>query len=77
MNGAIVYEYDIVNEFDEYYRQASSGIEGLRMFDHTINWTFGMPSSEHTGRDTAVCLSRVKDTALGHGRVPRPCEVCT
>ncbi|KHF98552.1 hypothetical protein F383_38067 [Gossypium arboreum] len=23
------------------YRQASSGIEGYRRFNHTINWTFG------------------------------------
>ncbi|KHG11624.1 Outer dense fiber 3 [Gossypium arboreum] len=36
-----------------------------------------MPSRKHTGRDTAVCLSRVKSTTLGHGCVPRPCEVCT
>ncbi|KHG17472.1 Tyrosine-protein kinase Blk [Gossypium arboreum] len=64
MNDVIVYEYDIVNEFDEHvisgksraslvrsadgwvarhvlqYRQVSSGIEGRRRFDHTINWKF-------------------------------------
>ncbi|KHG14080.1 Osmotin-like protein TPM-1 [Gossypium arboreum] len=115
MSDVMVYENDIVNEFDEYvisrksrlnlrnnlgynlrlkhyvqvfrvsnsipsvqrYRQASSGIEGCQRLDHTINWTFRMPSSKHMGRDTGVCLCRVKGMALGHGHVPRPCEVCT
>ncbi|KHG27484.1 putative ATP-dependent RNA helicase A [Gossypium arboreum] len=36
-----------------------------------------MPSSKHTSKDTAMCLSRVKDMTSGHGRVPRPCEVYT
>ncbi|KHG06429.1 hypothetical protein F383_32152 [Gossypium arboreum] len=59
------------------YRQASSRIEGCWKLDHTINWIFGMPSSKQTGRDTGVCPCRVKGTALGYGRVPWPCEVCT
>ncbi|KHG09878.1 hypothetical protein F383_15440 [Gossypium arboreum] len=36
-----------------------------------------MPSSKHKGRDTSVCLCCVKSTTLVHGRVHRPCEVCT
>ncbi|KHG30724.1 DIS3-like exonuclease 1 [Gossypium arboreum] len=36
-----------------------------------------MPRSKHMGRDTAVCLNRAEDTASGHRRVLRPCEVCT
>ncbi|KHG16882.1 hypothetical protein F383_10766 [Gossypium arboreum] len=54
------------------YRQASSGTKGRRRLDHTINWTIGIPSSKHTGRDTAVCR-----TWPQHGRVPKSCEVST
>ncbi|KHG06398.1 hypothetical protein F383_32005 [Gossypium arboreum] len=33
------------------------------------NWLFKWPIFVHTGRDTGVCLSHVRHTAMWHSRV--------
>ncbi|KHG07794.1 Putative nickel-responsive regulator [Gossypium arboreum] len=48
-----------------------------RVDTRPTTWACGLAVCPLHRRGTAVCLSRVKDTASVHGRVPRPCEVCT
>ncbi|KHF97684.1 aspartate--trna ligase [Gossypium arboreum] len=52
----------------------------LKMFDPigVASWIFKLPIFVHTGRDTGVCLSHVRHTAMLHCCVsPRPKSIST